>query len=111
MRILFNLFVSITHFILCYSIFTISIISNDMRVLITLLVLMNVLKILYCIFGRCVLTLYEYNEHFASLSQLTAETLSRELTHEQTEEIVINIAMLIVLNKLLFLTTYNYYIK
>jgi hypothetical protein len=109
MKLIVNLFVSIIHFILTYSIFTFALISNNIKTLFILLVIMSIIKILYCLFGRCILTLYEYNEYFAPLAKMMSNTLSPNLEDKISEEIMINIGLLIILNKLLVLFFLNYY--
>jgi len=109
MELLFNLFVIFIHFTLTYLVFTISLISNNIKTLFILLVLMSIIKISYFIFGRCVLTFYEYNDHFSSLSQLLSNTLTTKLDHKRTEEVLINIGLLIILNKLLVIFLLKYY--
>jgi hypothetical protein len=111
MGIIFNLFVSVIHFILTYGIFITALVSNNIKVLFVLLVIMNIIKILYFCIGRCVLTLYEYNNYFSPVAELFSKTLTTNLPDKQSEEIVINVGLLIILNKLLFLSIYNYYIK
>jgi hypothetical protein len=111
MGLIFNLFVSFIHFILTYGIFITALVSNNIKVLFILLVIMNIIKILYCCIGRCVLTLYEYNDYFSPVAELFSNTLTTNLPNKQSEEVVINVGLLIILNKLLFLSIYNYYIK
>ena len=111
MGLIFNLFVSFIHFILTYGIFITALVSNNIKVLFILLVIMNIIKILYCCIGRCVLTLYEYNDYFSPVAELFSKTLTTKLPDKQSEEVVINVGLLIILNKLLFLSIYNYYIK
>lgn len=111
MTILFNLSISLLHFILAYSILIISLVSNNFKVLLTLLVIMSLIKFSFYIFGRCILTLYEYNCIFAPVSRLLSYTLTNNINDEIGEEILINISILIILNKLLFLIFYKYYIK
>jgi len=112
MDILFNLHISFIHFILAYGILITTLISNDFKVLIGLLVIMSSVKFAFYIFGRCILTLYEYNHHFAPIVKLLSHTLSNNINSDKTgEEILINIGILIILNKLFFLTLYKYYVK
>ena len=111
MSIFLNLFVSLSHFVLTYGVFIVSLLSNDIKLLFILLILMSFVKFLYFYVGRCILTLYEYNEHFSSISELLSNTLTSFLDDKRTEEILINIGLLIILNKLLFLIIYKYYIK
>lgn len=111
MNILINLFVSLIHFILAYGILITALVSNDFKLLITILVIMILVKISFYTFGRCILTLYEYNSQFASTAQLLSYTLTNNINDKTGEEILINIGILIILNKLLFLTFYKYYVK
>ena len=111
MSVFFNLFVSFSHFILTYGVFIVSLLSNDIRTLFILLILMSFIKFLYFYVGRCILTLYEYNDHFSTVSELLSNTLTTFLDDKRTEEVLINVGLLIILNKLLFLTIYKYYIK
>jgi len=111
MSLIFNLFVSVIHFILTYGIFITALVSNNIKVLFILLVIMNIIKIMYFCIGRCVLTLYEYNNYFSPVAELFSKTLTTGLPDKQSEEIVINVGLLIILNKLLFLSIYNYYSK
>uniref|UniRef100_A0A6C0JWG2 TLC domain-containing protein n=1 Tax=viral metagenome TaxID=1070528 RepID=A0A6C0JWG2_9ZZZZ len=109
MNLLVNLFVSLIHFILAYGIFISILISNDFKLLISILVIMLLVKISFSVFGRCILTLYEYNSYFATTSKLLTNTLTHDINDKTGEEILINIGLLIILNKLLFLTFYKYY--
>lgn len=109
MYLLINIFFSVLHFLLTYIVFSILLISNNTKVLFILLLLMSIIKILYCLFGRCVLTLYEYNEYFSPISQLLSNTLTYKLDDKRTEEILINIGLLIALNKLLIIFFLKYY--
>jgi hypothetical protein len=111
MSVFINLFVSFSHFILTYGVFILSLLSNDIRTLFILLILMSIIKFLYFYVGRCILTLYEYNSHFSTVSELLSNTLTTFLDDKRTEEVLINVGLLIILNKLLFLTIYKYYIK
>ena len=70
---------------------------------------MSIIKISYFIFGRCVLTLYENNKYFSSVAELISNVLTINLDEKRSEEIIINIGLLIVLNKLLILLFFKYY--
>jgi hypothetical protein len=73
---------------------------------------MTLIKYLYFFFGRCVLTLYEYNDYFASMAELLSKTLTgKNLGDKITEEILINIGILMILNKLIVLIFYQHYSK
>lgn len=109
MSVIFNLFVSLLHFLLTYIIFIVILISNDTKILFIMLMLMFIIRYFYYFFGRCVLTLYEYNKYFPTIAQLFSNTLTHKLTDKKSEEVIINIGVLIILNKLLVLLIYNYY--
>ena len=73
---------------------------------------MSIIKFFYYFFGRCVLTLYEYNDYFSTMAELLSKTLTGiNLGDKITEEVLINIGILMVLNKLIVLINYNYYSK
>lgn len=109
MSLLLNLFVSLIHFILSYGVFSISLISNDIKTLFWLLIIMSIIKYSYFLFGRCILTLYEYNEYFSSIAELFSNILTYDLDDKRAEEVVINVGLLIILNKLLILLICKYY--
>jgi hypothetical protein len=73
---------------------------------------MSIVKYFYYFFGRCVLTLYEYNDYFSSMAELLSKVLTNyNLGDKITEEVLINIGILMILNKLIVLINYNYYCK
>ena len=109
MNIFINLFVSLIHFILAYGIFITALISNDLKILLGLLILMSLVKISFYLFGRCILTLFEYNDYFASTAKLLTYTLTSDNPDKKGEEILVNIGMLIITNKIFALLIYNYY--
>lgn len=111
MNIPCNLFISLIHFILAYVLFLTAAVSNNLKVLLSLLVIISMIKFAFYFFGRCVLTLYEYNNHFAPIAKLLSYTLTTNINDKKAEEILINVGLLIILNKLLFLIFYKYYIK
>lgn len=111
MSVLCNLYISFMHFILAYGILITALVSNDIKVLLFLLVIMSLIKFAFYIFGRCILTLYEYNSYFAPAAKLLANTLTKDIDDKKSEEILINTGLLIILNKLFFLTFYKHYVK
>ena len=112
MSLLFNLFISFIHFFIAYVFFITVLVSNNIQSLFILLVLMSIIKFFYYFFGRCVLTLYEYNDYFSTMAELLSKTLTGiNLGDKITEEVLINIGILMVLNKLIVLINYNYYSK
>ena len=112
MSLFFNLFMSFLHFLITYIFFITVLLSNNIKVLFVALVLMSIIKYFYYFFGRCVLTLYEYNDYFSTLAELLSKTLTgNNLGDKITEEVLINIGILMILNKLIILINYNYYCK
>jgi len=109
-KIICNLFCSFIHFLLAYIYFILALVINDIPILVILLIIIIIIKLLYIYFGRCILTIYEYNDHFSPLVELFSKTLTTtNLNHNVVEEILINIGLLVTLNKLVFLIFYNYY--
>jgi len=112
MSLFFNLLASFLHFLITYIFFITVLLSNNIKVLFVALVLMSIIKYFYYFFGRCVLTLYEYNDYFSTLAELLSKTLTgNNLGDKITEEVLINIGILMILNKLIILINYNYYSK
>jgi len=89
----------------------IALLSNNISALLILLIIMIIIRYLYFLFGRCIVTLWEYNDHFSCIAELFSKSLTNNLEDKKSEEILINVGILILLNKLLFLTFYNYYNK
>ena len=112
MGLYFNLFMSFFHFAITYIFFITILFTNNTQILFILLVIMSIIKYLYYFFGRCVLTLYEYNDYFSSMAELFSKTLTNNnLGDKITEEVLINVGILMILNKLIILIIYNYYFK
>ena len=111
MNIYINLLISLIHFIFAYSILITSLITNKINILIYLLIIMSIVKYSFYYFDRCILSLLEENSHFANIADLLGKSLTYKFNQKEVEEIIINISMLIILNKLLFLILYNYYYK
>jgi len=111
MPVIFNLFVSLIHFIFCYAIFLSVLVSNNINVLTFFLIIMILTKLSFWMCGdRCILSLYEDNTYFATTAQLLVKTLTNtKLKDEDMELILINIMILIILNKLFLLLLLSYY--
>lgn len=113
--ILFNLFVSLLHFLLCYIILITSLISNDIKILTFLLILMIYIKILFNMYDRCILTVLEQNDKYSETATLFIKSLTNyPLPIRESEIIVINLAILLIINKimaLLIIRNSNFNIK
>ena len=103
MNINLKLLVSLIHFILAYIIFLTSLISNNINILVVILIILSAIKFSYYYFGRCILTLLEDNNKYASIAKLFSNSLTKNINDKIGEEIIINIGLLIILNKLLVL--------
>ena len=107
-----NLFFSLFHFVLTYVFFMTMLLTNNIQILLVLLILMSFVKYMYYLFGRCIITLCEKNDYYATMATHFSKTLTTAtLKDVVTEEILINTGLLIVLNKLLGIMVYNYYRK
>jgi len=111
MHLSIHLFFSFIHFVFTYTIYMTALLSNNIHVLSILLLIMILVKLMHVYFGRCILTLAEYNNTFAPIARLNSNMLTRGLTDKQGEEILINVGLLLILNKLFLLTCYFYYKK
>lgn len=110
MQLLFCLFVSFIHFIFCFFIFMAALISNNINLLTFLLVVMSITKILYWMNGRCFLTSYEKNNYFSNTPKLFSKILTNvELKETDVELLLINISILIILNKIFWVILLSYY--
>jgi len=111
MHLSIHLFFSFIHFVFTYIIYMITLLSNNIHVLSLLLVIMIIVKIMHIYFGRCILTLVEYNNTFAPVARLVSKSLTGGLNDSESEEFLINLGLMLLLNKLLFLMCYLYYKK
>ena len=107
---------SLFHFILCYGIFITIIVSNNINILIIIFFIMIYVKLLFITYKRCILTIVENGENniVDNVVSITFRTLSNEynnfgLSDKNMETIIINIALLMVVNKLGILYLLKYY--
>lgn len=109
MNITINIVASFIHFILTYILFITALITNNINILVIILLILSIIKFSYYYFGRCILTLIEDNNYYASIVTLFSNSLTKDIHDKIGEEIIINIGLLISLNKLLFLFLIEYY--
>ena len=104
-KISINILVSIIHFIICYSIFVVLIISNDINTQIIIFIIMIFVKLLYHHFGRCFLGLMEDNIWYPNMSTSFIKTLSPlcSINTRDEEILLINFGLLISINKIFLL--------
>jgi len=107
--VLLNILVSFIHFLGFYSILVIILVNTQMKYLLLCFACLILVKLLYIKFNRCLLTLIEENTYFATVISLTAKTIiSIDLNDKYSEELVINIALLLIINKILLLIFLNH---
>ena len=110
MQLLLSIFVSFIHFIFCFFIFMTALLSNNINVLTFLLVVMILTRLCYWMYGGCLLTTYEKNDYFSTTPQLFSKIITNvELKETEIELLLINVGMLIILNKIFWLILLSYY--
>ncbi len=97
------------HFIFTYTVLTIALISNDIKVLTMMLIIMSSIKFLFYFIGRCMVTCLEENDLFNNSADLFGNTILADLKNKDVEEILINIGNAIIANKIFVLTILRFY--
>lgn len=97
------------HFIFTYTILTIALISNDIKVLTMMLIIMSCIKFLFYFIGRCMVTCLEENDLFNNSADLFGNTILADLKNKDVEEILINIGNAIIANKIFVLTILRFH--
>ena len=111
MNIYLKFIITLIHFLFAYFILLTTITVNKINILMFLLVLMSIVKYSFFCFNRCVVSLYETNNHYPTFAELFSKLLTYNSSEKLIEEITINIILVLILNKLLFLMVYDYYYK
>jgi hypothetical protein len=109
MNIILVFLISLLHFIFGFLIFTILLLSNNTKYLFIILCISIILKILYTINGRCIITKYEKNKYFYPIFTYFSEMFLIELSYKKREEIAINLCLLFIIYKLFVLLILKYY--
>ena len=104
-----NILWILIHFLFTYTVLTISLISNDMKVLTILLIIMSVIRFLFYYIGRCMVTRLEDNELFNNSSELFGNTILENPKDKNIEEILINMGNTIIINKIFILSILRFY--
>jgi hypothetical protein len=104
-----NILWILIHFLFTYAVLTISLISNDMKVLTIMLIIMSVIKFLFYFIGRCMVTSLEENELFNNSSELFGNTILENPKEKNVEEILINMGNTIIINKIFILSILRFY--
>ena len=102
--------ISILHLLLMYGIGMIGVLSNNEEVVFLFLLVMVIIKFSYYVFQRCIVTYLEDGKEYASAAQLFGFTItSQNLSDDVYEELIINFALILLLNKLLLMMIIKYY--
>lgn len=105
--LLVNISIFYFHVTMVYFIFISTLVTNDISTLVVLLLLMCIIKCGFFFFDRCILSVLEDNEYINTFSLMSLFTQSDKLTDMEMEEIMINIGMLMLLNKILVLLWFD----
>lgn len=109
MNIILVFLISFLHALFTYACLTILLISNNIKIIFVILCFTIGAKISYTINGRCWITKYEENKYFHPLFSYVSEPFLYDLNYKKREEIVINVALLLTINKLFILIILKYY--
>jgi hypothetical protein len=85
-------------------------ISNNITVLTFFLIIMILTRLCHWMYGGCILTTYEKTDYFATTAHLLSKTITNvKLQENDTELLLINMMLLMILNKIFGLTMLSYY--
>lgn len=104
-----NILWILIHCVFTYIVLTIALISNDMKILTILLIIMSTIKFLYYSIGRCMVTSLEENDLFLNSAELFGNTILNEPKDKDVEEILINIGNIIIVNKIFVISILRFY--
>ena len=104
-----NIIWILIHSLFTYIILIISLISNDIRILTILLIIMSLIKFLFYFFGRCIATELENNDLFNNSSELFGNTIIYKSKNRDIEEILINMGNTIIIQKIFILSILRFY--
>ena len=112
MRPIFKNSISIIHLLLMYGIGMLGVLSNNENVVFGFLIVMLIIKFSYYLFKRCIMTYLEDGKEYATAAQLFGFTIShKNMTDKFYEELIINFAVILLVNKLLLMIIIKYYSK
>ena len=111
----FNISLFFAFCILAYFIITFISISNNIKNLVVLLVIMSIIKYIHCFnFHRCIFGCNDFLFTAGNAIEMCKDELNeivedKSTEDKSTEDNIINIYMFIILNKLFWLMVYDYY--
>jgi hypothetical protein len=110
-----NYIASLLHFVLCYALYMTMLVTNDIKYLVYCLIILVYIKILFNIYDRCILSVVEENDNYSSIVSLfraaIIPTAYDKISYKDSELMVINLGVLLVLNKIVFLLCIPYFKK
>lgn len=104
-----NILWIVIHMLFTYVVLTIALITNDIKILTILLIIMSAIKFLFYFIGRCMVTCLEENDLFNNSADLFGNTILADLKNKDVEEILINIGNAIIANKIFVLTILRFH--
>lgn len=104
-----NILWILIHLLFTYIVLTIALISNNIKILTILLIIMTIIRFLFYYIGRCMVTSLEENDLFNNSSELFGNTILENPKDKDVEEILINIGNMIIANKIFILTILRFY--
>jgi hypothetical protein len=104
-----NLLWILIHLIFTYIVLIIALISNDIKILTILLIIMSAIKFLFYFIGRCMVTSLEENDLFNNSAELFGNTILKNPKDKDVEEILINIGNTLIANKIFILAILRFY--
>ena len=104
-----NIIWILIHMLFTYVILTIGLISNDIKILTILLIIMSAIKFLFYFIGRCMVTSLEENDLFNNSAELLGNTILEKPKDKDVEEILISVGNMILINKIFALTVLRFY--
>jgi hypothetical protein len=104
-----NMLWIVIHMLFTYAVLTIALITNDIKILTILLIIMSAIKFLFYFIGRCMVTSLEENDLFSNSSELFGNTILENPKDKDVEEMLINIGNMIIANKIFVLTILKFY--
>ena len=104
-----NIIWILIHMLFTYVVLTVALITNDIKILTILLIIMSAIKFLFYFIGRCMVTSLEENDLFNNSAELFGNTILENPKNSDVEEILINIGNMIIANKIFALTILKFY--
>lgn len=104
-----NILWILIHCLFTYFVLIVALISNDIKILTILLIIMSSIKFLFYFIGRCMVTSLEENDLFNNSADLFGNTILQNCQNKDVEEILINIGNAIIANKIFVLTILRFY--